>query len=105
VDLEQVDVRRVQALEGRFDLVEDRGAREPGLVDVVARVVDAGDGARVHVRVVAREHEALGEDEDAVARDVVLRVHERGSARQEMRGGSAGRERGATERKSKYTPS
>jgi hypothetical protein len=96
VDLEQVDVRRVQALEGRLDLVEDGGAREPGLVDVVARVGDAGDGARVHVRVVAREHEALGEDEDAVARDAVLRVRERGSARRAMREGGACNEWDAT---------
>jgi hypothetical protein len=42
MDLVEVDVWRVEAGEGRVDLVEDRTAREPGLIHVVAGVAEAG---------------------------------------------------------------
>jgi hypothetical protein len=72
MDLEKVDVVRVEALEAALDLVEDRLAREPGLVHVVARVLQPGILHGVEAEVVGHQDEALGQDRDAVARDVEL---------------------------------
>jgi hypothetical protein len=72
MDLEKVDVVRVQALEAALDLVEDRLARESGLVHVVARVLQPRVLHGVEAEVVRHEDEALGQDRDAVARDVEL---------------------------------
>jgi hypothetical protein len=72
MDLEKFDVVRVEALEAALDLVEDRLAREPGLVHVVARVLQSEILHGVEAQVVRHEDEALGQDRDAVARDVEL---------------------------------
>jgi hypothetical protein len=72
MDLEQVDVVRVQALEAALDLVEDRLTGEPRLVHVVARVLQPGVLHGVEADVVRHQDEALGQNRDAVTRDVEL---------------------------------
>lgn len=89
VDLEEVDVRGVEALEGALDSVEDRRAREAGVVDVLGRVEEVGlnQGELVGVaaddvckavsdswREVSRNTPtvALRRDDHLVAGDVVL---------------------------------
>ena len=71
--LKQVDVGRAETLERCLDLVEERGAREPTLIHIVAGVVEvrAEDGDRGGV-VFVDEEEHLGEDDNILARDIVL---------------------------------
>ena len=80
VDLQEVDVRRVQALQRLLDVVEDRGAREAGLVDVLLALVHGGEQRGredVVVGTLADEAVALGRDDDLLAGDLVLNICKR----------------------------
>ena len=70
VDLEQVDVARLEPAQRRVDGIEDRGARETVLVDVVTGASELGRHARPGR--LADGEEALGQDNDLLARDIVL---------------------------------
>jgi hypothetical protein len=66
MNLEKVDVVRVQTLEAALDLVEDRLARESGLVHVVTRVLQSGVLHGVEAEAVRHEDESFGQNRDAV---------------------------------------
>jgi hypothetical protein len=72
VNLEQVDVVRLKALKARVDLGEDGLAGEAGLVHVVTGIAKPRDVRNVDADVVVDLEEALGEDNDSMAGDVVL---------------------------------
>jgi hypothetical protein len=73
VDLEKVDVVRVEAGKAGVDLVEDGLARETGLVHVVAGVLKLGVERSPHAGLVVGETKALGQDRDAMTGNVELR--------------------------------
>ena len=60
VDLQQIDVVRLQASKAAVSLIEDRGAREAGGVDVVALVFEGGVEGGADGGVVVDEAEAFG---------------------------------------------
>jgi hypothetical protein len=70
MDLEKVDVVRAEPLEAARNLVEDRLAREPGLVHVVTQVLVLDSLLRGSG--VLDEEVALGQDRDPVPRDLEL---------------------------------
>jgi hypothetical protein len=70
VDLKKVDIVRAEPLEAARDLVEDRLAREPGLVHVVTQVLVLDSLLRGSG--VLDEEVALGQDRDPVPRDLEL---------------------------------
>ena len=73
VDLQQVEVRRVEAPQRGLDGGEDGLPREPGLVDVVFALLDllaVGDGA--HVGLLAHDAVAFGQDDELVAGEGVF---------------------------------
>lgn len=73
MDLEDIDVVGVEALERGVDLVEDGRAREVVLVDVVLGLLERLAVQEVaHVGLLAHAPEALGHDDDLLARDTVL---------------------------------
>jgi hypothetical protein len=74
VNLEEVDVRRVQPLKRGLDLVEDRRARETTLVDVVALLPQVRTNEGKIGDIIGDDAQALREESDTVARNVVLRA-------------------------------
>lgn len=70
VDLQHVDVR-AEPLDAGVDRVEDVLARQADAVDEVAVVAGRGRDGR-EVALVVNAVEALGQDDDAVAGDVVF---------------------------------
>ena len=74
MDLEQIDVVRLEALQARVDLVEDSSARQPALVHVVALFGELWAEERHRAQVlIVDEDKALGQDDDFLARNIVLR--------------------------------
>lgn len=73
VDLEQIDVMSLKALQGRINGVEDRGARQAGLIDEVALVAQVREHKRADRRVRVNESVAFCENKDLLPRNVVLR--------------------------------
>ena len=72
VDLQEVDVCRLEPGERSLDLVEDRRTRQTRLIDIVPRisklrVVESSDS-----NVIECEEVALCEDNDAIPWDVIL---------------------------------
>jgi hypothetical protein len=74
VDLEQVDVVGLEPGERRLDLVEDRLARKPGLVHVVALVRQTGHRRCECGRIIGDKEVTLGQERQPVTRDVVLQT-------------------------------
>jgi hypothetical protein len=76
MNLQQIDVRRVQPLQARLDLVEQCLPGQAGLVHVLLLVAQLRLGEGAHADVVSDESVGFGEDGDAVARNVELRVED-----------------------------
>ena len=72
VDLQQVDVRRVQPLQRRLHLVEDGRARQPALVLVLGQHRHLLLGELAAPRALLHRVEALGHDHQLVPRQRVL---------------------------------
>lgn len=72
MDLQEVNIRCLQALERRVNLVEDSRTRKARLVHVFLRVLYPGLSHDAYTWVTASNKEALGEDYDLLARDIVL---------------------------------
>ena len=73
MDLQQVQVRRVEAGERGLDGGEDGLPREAALVDVVLALPDLLAEVDVpHFGLLADDAVAFGEDDELVARDVVF---------------------------------
>ena len=73
-DLEEIDVRRFEALEGSVDGVVDGGTGEAVLIDIVTLGLQVGVKGRHDVGRVTHESEAFGEDDEPFKGDVVLWV-------------------------------
>lgn len=73
VNLKQIDVVGTQTTQGGVDLVEDGGARELELVDVVLAGLKVGSiDVVTHLGLLGDAPEALGHDDDLFAGDLVL---------------------------------
>jgi hypothetical protein len=72
VDLEEVDVGRVEALQAGVNGVKDRRAREAVLVHVVTLLAELWVLEAVHTDVVGDQVLHFGGDDDFVPGDVVL---------------------------------
>jgi hypothetical protein len=72
VDLEEIEVRGLQARERGVDRVEDGRAGEPTLVDVSWLFVELGREVRVSTKIIADETKAFRRDHDLVTGDFML---------------------------------
>jgi hypothetical protein len=76
MDLEEVDVRSVEPLQRRLDLVEDCRTSESTLIDVVPCIPQIGYGIAVLIDLVVRQTVALGQDDEQMTRDTELNAQE-----------------------------
>jgi hypothetical protein len=76
MDLEEVDVRSVEPLQRRLDLIEDCRTSESTLIDVVPCIPQIGYGIAVLIDLVVRQTVALGQDDEQMTRDTELNAQE-----------------------------
>jgi hypothetical protein len=72
MDLEEVDVRSVEPLQRRLDLVKDGRTSKTTLVDVVSGVLECRHGVGDLVNLVMWDAEALGQNDEAMTWNVEL---------------------------------
>jgi hypothetical protein len=70
VDLQQVDVRRLQSAQARIDSVEDGSSAQAALVDVVLARTNLRKADVVRGRLFAHDAEAFGQYRNLVSRDL-----------------------------------